>query len=233
MEFGVPRRREASSNNEKYENLAVITISEFKGKGTGRTITLNKKAIEGLGIDFEKEARISFSFNSLDESVVIANTTGLEGVAGVKLAKTSKSSSDKAYFEAIKKNFNVKLEDEVEFLMTAGEEFNGNKTFKLSILAATTVMESTVEEASEETAPNASNVAKTTEEVVDFPETLEEVAVEEPVIDNPFSQESPVEVPQEVIEAEAAKQESDLKAEEAELPTDPAEDFYSKFEDSI
>jgi hypothetical protein len=149
MEFGVPRRREAGSSNEKFENVAVLTVSEFKGKGTGRTLSLNKKAIEVLGIDFEKEeVLISFSFNKIENTVSIANTTGLEGMSGVRLAKTSKSVSDKSYFEAIKANFGVKVEDAAEFLLTdTKNEFNGKPVLSLSLMTAVDVLGETVNQA--------------------------------------------------------------------------------------
>jgi len=160
MEFGVPKRREAGSSKEKYENVAVLTVSEFKGKGTGRTISLNAKAIEGLGIDFENpEVLISFSFDKLASRVSIANTTGLEGMSGVRLAKTSKSVSDKSYFEAIKSNFNVKVEDSAEFLLTeTGGEFNGQKVLSLSLMGAVDIMNETVSEAVAETNPEIADV---------------------------------------------------------------------------
>lgn len=159
MEFGVPRRREAGVNKEKYEGIAVLTASEFKGKGTGRTLSLNAKAIEGLGIDFSKDAMISFSFNGIEKSVVIANTSGLEGVSGVRIAKTSKSVSDKPYFEAIKANFEIKVEDAVEFLLTKTEnEFNGNPTFFLSVITSVDKMNETVKEAVAETEIDANEV---------------------------------------------------------------------------
>jgi len=160
MEFGVPRRREVSQNKEKYENIAVITASPFKGKGTGRILSLNKMAVEVLGLNFENkdavgkdiEAQVSFSFDKMHGTVSIANTTGLINVSEVRVAKTSRSLSDKKYFDAIKENFGVKPEDEVEFKLIDNEQdFNGFKTFKLEKLLATDVLEATVTEAAAET----------------------------------------------------------------------------------
>jgi hypothetical protein len=148
MNFGAPRRRENTVNTEKYPTTPVVTISEFKGKGTGRKITLNPAAIAALSINFEKDALISFSFDVFAGTVLIANTSGLENMSGVRLAATSKSISDKAYFESIKKQFNVKSEDACELLMTKGaDQFNGIDTYFLSLITAVDQITSTVTEA--------------------------------------------------------------------------------------
>lgn len=189
MNFGAPRRREVSSNKEKYETLAVLTVSAYKGKGTARALTLNAKAIEDLGIDFDvlaedgvakKDVHISFSFDTMKETVTIANTSGLEGVSGVRLAKTSKMASDKAYFDAIKKHFGINAEDEVEILLTKNEfGFNGHPTMNLSLLTATEKLDTVVEDAVAETAPVAELeviAEEVSEEVLtmDEPEQVEE-----------------------------------------------------------
>jgi hypothetical protein len=185
MIFGAPRRREVSIKKEKYENIAVITVSEFKGKGTGRLITLNKKAIEDLGLDFEKEPQVSFSFDKMAGTVSIANTTGLKNVSEVKVAKTSKSVSDKKYFEAIKENFNVAIESQVELkLIDNDQDFNGFKTFRLEKLESTDVLASVVAEAVAETAQVVTEDltvvdAETIYEVT--PETLPEWPEEAPI----------------------------------------------------
>lgn len=239
MEFGVPKRREFSAKKEKYENIAVITISEFKGKGTGRTITLNEKAIVDLGIDFEKEVRISFSFDVINPKVVIANTTGLENVAGVKLAKTSKSSSDKAYFDAIKAHFGVKLEDAVELTLTADGEFNGFPTMKLAMFTATDKMESVVDDAVAEVAPAVETI-NVVAEVFETPAPLEpsfDVApapAEIPAAQaNPFD--AVIAVPAEVDIIQATEEASNLalEAQESaveETTEDKANDFYKTFD---
>jgi hypothetical protein len=243
MEFGVPKRRELSAKKEKYENIAVITISEFKGKGTGRTITLNEKAIVDLGIDFEKEVRISFSFDVINPKVVIANTTGLENVAGVKLAKTSKSSSDKAYFDAIKAHFGVKLEDAVELSLTKDGEFNGFPTMKLALLTATDKMENVIEEAVAEATPK---VAPALESINVTADVLDYSAKEEASFDvaptpveavettsNPF--ETVNVVPVEVDIIQATEEASNLAIEQQEMQVEEtteekANDFYKNFE---
>jgi hypothetical protein len=154
MMFGAPRRRENTVNNEKNPTIPVVTISEFKGKGTGRKITLNPMAIKALNINFDKEVLISFSFDVFAGTVLIANTSGLENMSGVRLAATSKSVSDKSYFDSIKKQFEVNTEDACELLMTKGSEsFNGNDTYFLSLITAGDKMASTVGEAVAESAP--------------------------------------------------------------------------------
>lgn len=165
MEFGAPKRREASSNKDKYDNIAVLTVSAFKGKGTARALILNNNAIAALGINFDAiaadgvnkvDAMISFSFDAIKETITLANTSGLEGVSGVRLAKTSKSAADKSYFDAIKKHYGVAVEDEVEILLTPNDfEFNGNITMNLSLLTATAKLETVVEEAVAVTEPEA------------------------------------------------------------------------------
>lgn len=205
LNFGVPRRREASSNSEKFENVAVLTASEFKGKGTGRTLTLNKKAIELLGIDFEVDAAlISFSFNTIEKTVSVANTTRLEGMSGVKLAKTSKSVSDKPYFEAIKANFGIKVEDAAEFLLTnTGNKFNGHPVLSLSLMTAVDVLKETVNDAVAETTPQLV-------EVIEAPQI--EIA---PVIDTHHfdKAQAPEEAPIEYIAEQIAEQEKAVSAE--------------------
>jgi len=148
MNFGAPRRRENTVNKEKYPTKPVITISEFKGKGTGRKITLNPSAIEALLINFDKEVLISFSFDSIAGTVLIADTSGLENMSGVRLAATSKSLSDKSYFESIKKQFGITIEESCELLMTKGPaEFNGKSTYLLSLITAVDAISETVAEA--------------------------------------------------------------------------------------
>lgn len=207
MEFGVPKRRIESVNKEKYENIAVITVGAYKGKGTGRTITLNKKAIEGLGLNFEDEnnfAQVSFSFDKMRNAVSIANTTGLKNVAEVRVAKTSKSVSDKPYFEAIKENFGAKPEDVLELKLTDNnQDFNGFKTFGLSILESTGVTKSVVDEAAAETASIetvAETVSPSLEETVSQPDDFEEQPE--------TTQEGTEEAPLEYIQEQAAEQEA-------------------------
>lgn len=205
MEFGVPRRREVSQNKEKYENIAVITALPFKGKGTGRILSLNKKAVEFLGLNFDAkdaagidiEAQVSFSFDKMHNTVSIANTTGLKNVAEVKVAKTSKSLSDKKYFEAIKENFGVGLEDELELkLVYKDQDFNGFKTFQLDKLEATDVLAATVEEAVAET-----EVEVAPEAVVEAPEVTPELTLDDiNVVATPVE-----EAPLEYIQEEAEK----------------------------
>ena len=215
MEFGVPRRRESGSSNEKFENVAVLTASEFKGKGTGRTLSLNKKAIEGLGIDFEAKdgALISFSFNKIEGTVSIANTTGLEGMSGVRLAKTSKSVSDKAYFEAIKANFGIKVEDSAEFLLTKTEnEFNGNPVFTLSAITAVDVLSETVNEAVAEIEVTPTPAIEAPQAEAEAVEIIEDVE----------------EAPIEYIAEQIQEQEQSLVSKEADAVT-AEEDFFAGF----
>lgn len=227
MEFGVPRRREVSASKEKYENIAVITVSEFKGKGTGRTITLNKKAIEGLGLDFDKEPQVSFSFDGMKQTVSVANTTGLKNVSEVKVAKTSKSVSDKAYFEAIKANFGVKIEDSVELkLIDNNEDFNGFKTFKLEKLESTDVLNATVAEAVSETVVNSVDAVNN----IDVNETdINETNTE---IEEPFApetklpeilEEAPIEYIQEQAEERDVFEQVSESAQETEAVTAEAD----------
>lgn len=201
MEFGAPKRREANANKEKYENIAVLTISEYKGKGTARSLSLNNNAIEVLGFDFDAlaadgvtkvDSMISFSFDPIKETVTLANTSGLEGVSGVRLAKTSKSASDKAYFDAIKKHFGVLPEQELELKLTLNDfQFNEKPTMNLSLLTANDKMETVVEEAIIPTAaPVADSLSLASIDVVEEVAVTEEVAIgemtEAPVANDAF-----------------------------------------------
>lgn len=224
MEFGVPKRREFTASKEKYENISVITVSEFKGKGTGRTLTFNKKAVESLGLDFEKEAQVSFSFDKMSGTVIVANTTGLKNVSEVKVAKTSKSISDKAYFEAIKENFKVDIAASVELKMIQDGEFNGFPTFKLEKLESTDVMNGIVQEAAQETevediaVVDPTNVAtQVPEEAISAPESI---SLEDQINE---SLEAPIEhvieqaQEREEFETMAATEEQDSKEEENKM----------------
>jgi hypothetical protein len=224
MIFGAPRRRELVIKKEKYENIAVITVSEFKGKGTGRTITLNKKAIESLGLDFDKEPQVSFSFDGMKQTVSVANTTGLKNVSEVKVAKTSKSVSDKAYYEAIKANFGVKIEDSVELkLIDNNEDFNGFKTFKLEKLEATDVVESTVAEAVAETEVQTTPLEDLptidAEEAQDPTAGLEAIQEEDPLAGLAELEEAPIEHIQELAEERDVFEQVSESAQETEAVT--------------
>jgi len=231
MEFGVPRRREVSSNKEKYANIAVITVSAFRGKGTARLLTLNKKAIEDLGLDLDQDAQVSFSFDKMHNSVSVANTTGLKNVSEVRVAKTSKSLSDKKYFEAIKENFNVNIEDEVELkLVDNNADFNGFKTFKLEKLLAGDVMTDTVNEAIAETivvgAQEVSPVVDLDLEEVQT-STIEPVQEEDPLSGLAELEEAPIEYVQE--QAEERDVFEAVLAEEQSAGTEEAIDSDNPF----
>jgi hypothetical protein len=166
MEFGVPKRREFTENKEKYPTLAVLTVNKLGGKKSARMITFNSLAIEKLGLDLDSNvAQVSFAFDKLDDSVAVANTSGLENQAEVRVAKTSKSVSDKSYFEALKKQFNVPVEDELELqLVENGKEYNGFPVFNLVKLEATDATQAVVDEAVAETYPVYETVENTSPE---------------------------------------------------------------------
>lgn len=152
MLFGVPNRKIVAVEKEQFPNNAIITLLPFKGKGTSRSIGFNKKAIEILGLSFENAevpAQVSFSFDTINHKIFVANTTGLTGVAEVKVAKTSMSASDKKYFEAIRAHFESPAEEtlllEAKF---SGEEFNDFPLLELNLYSE--AIENTTEHVSEE-----------------------------------------------------------------------------------
>ena len=180
MLFGVPNRKVVSVEKEQFPNNAIITLLPFKGKGTSRSICFNKKALEDLGLSFENAeipAQVSFSFDTINHKVFVANTTSLTGVSEVKVAKTSMSASDKKYFEAIRKHFNSSLEETLILeAKPSGEEFNNCPVLELTVYGE---LESTEPQPVEENFEKAEAVAEELE--VEAPEYLEQIASHEDI----------------------------------------------------
>ena len=128
MEFGLPSIK--AKKQEKYEDLGVVTFLPT-APGKARKITFNTKALEMLNLTDEAN-RISFSFTG--NSVYLVNTSGVDGVAGLPVSKTSKSISDKKHYEYVKYSINNSSEkDELElFLHKTENEFNGNTVYLLN-----------------------------------------------------------------------------------------------------
>jgi len=128
MEFGLPKKNKKENTIEKYPTTGVITFLPTAEK-LGRKMELNTFAKELLNLT-DTNNQVSFSFAGND--IYIVNTSGLEGVSGLKINK-SNTFTDKKQYEFIKnKLYNLKDEDTLElFFEQTTNEFNNNKVYKL------------------------------------------------------------------------------------------------------
>jgi len=129
LKFGVPNlRNKKEVKEEKYSTTGVLTFLPTAEK-LGRKMELNTFAKELLNLT-DTNNQISFSFTGND--IYIVNTSGLEGVSGLKINK-SNTFTDKKQYEFIKnKLYNLKDEDTLElFFEQTNNEFNNNKVYKL------------------------------------------------------------------------------------------------------
>jgi hypothetical protein len=184
MLFGVPNRKVVAVEKEQFPNNAIITLLPFKGKGTSRSIGFNKKIAEILGLSFENAevpAQVSFSFDTINHKIFVANTTGLTGVAEVKVAKTSMTASDKKYFEAIRAHFESPAEETLLLeARPSGEEFNNCPLLEISLYQAKEVVVENESVFPGNEQPG--NQAAVVEDLqVNAPEYLEEVASSEDI----------------------------------------------------
>lgn len=121
LKFGVPTQARAKKE-EKYPNEAVVTMLEWKGKGTAKKFEFNKKAEELLG--FTEDSAVAISF--MEGKIYLVKATGEEEET-YKLTKNSpRSFSNSKVYEYFQKFKNLDVSKDNEFLLKTGEAMYGD-----------------------------------------------------------------------------------------------------------
>lgn len=170
MIFGVPSQRK--KKEEKYPNTAVATLSPYRGKGTSRTIALNEKAVEVLGLP-EEGARVAFSFTD-GIFILNADQQGVPSVYALRVGKTNSSVSDKKTYEYISTQLNLNNSVENEFSLEQSTTEAGLTVFEFKAMVENEVkdapeVENIVEDIIEDDDTSVADENIETEEVKDFP----------------------------------------------------------------
>lgn len=118
LTFGIPLKREKKT--EKYD-FPVLTMQKEPGFKGARRFLLNKSAMELLGLthDAQETVSIGFPLNN-DGKFVIGRTTGNVSVPNkfkYSVHKTENSFSNGQLYEAMKKELNLDLIEDVEFII--------------------------------------------------------------------------------------------------------------------
>lgn len=153
--FGVPKQREAKL--DKYPDTAVITIMALagEGKGVGRKIAFNKKALEVMGL-VPGISNINFAFDDSDSKVFVAKHDGDDSV---RLNKNY-SISNKRLYDAITKTYDLDNAVDHEYSLGTSINVNGFDIYPLEgIPTENKVIEDTTDEvATDEGSAPAENV---------------------------------------------------------------------------
>lgn len=117
--FGIPLLR--TKKTEKYD-FAVLTMQkENNKKHSAKRFILNKAAVELLGITHEIDETVSIGFPQQNEGkFIIARTTDNENVPNKHkylVGKTENSFSNSQVYNAIKKELDLNLTEDVEFII--------------------------------------------------------------------------------------------------------------------
>lgn len=113
MKFGVPNQKKRKE--EKYPDTPVVTIGIDGGKGTSRTMSFNKKAVELLSL--KEDATVAFSF---DDGIRIMNASQSQvpDNYGIKVTKnTPRRISEKKTYDYISKILELDNSVENEFTL--------------------------------------------------------------------------------------------------------------------
>lgn len=118
FQFGIPLKREKKTEKYDFPVLTMQKQPEFKG---ARRFLLNKAAIELLGIthDTHETVSIGFPLNN-DGKFVIGRTTENTNVPEkfkYSVHKTENSFSNGSLYEAMKKELDLDLTIDVEFII--------------------------------------------------------------------------------------------------------------------
>ena len=115
--FGIPLLR--VKKTEKYDFPVLVMQKENNQKHSAKRFTLNKSAVELLGITHEADEAVSIGFPQQNEgNFVIARTTNNENVPDKHkylVGKTEHSFSNSQVYNAIKKELDLNLTEDVEF----------------------------------------------------------------------------------------------------------------------
>jgi hypothetical protein len=138
--FGIPLKREKKT--EKYDFPVLTMQKENNQKHSAKRFILNKSAVELLGITHEADEAISLGFPQQNEgNFVIARTTDNENVPNKHkylVGKTENSFSNSQVYNAIKKELDLNLTEDVEFRI--------NEDNTLHLLTTISQIEFTTEE---------------------------------------------------------------------------------------
>lgn len=120
--FGIPLKREKKTEKYDFPVLTMQKQPEFKG---ARRFLLNKAAVELLGLTNDKETvSIGFPLNN-DGKFIIGKTTDILMPENFKYSvhKTENSFSNGKLYEAIKKELDLDLTEDVEFIIREDNSF--------------------------------------------------------------------------------------------------------------
>lgn len=165
MKFGVPNQRPARKS-ELFPNTPVLTIGISGGKGTARSMTLNSKAVEVLGLA-DNDATVAFAFEGVD-AVFITNG-GQEGIPDEHKIRVTKGnprkvSEKRTYTFISEKVFQLdnSIENHLELNKVENEDEVVFDAFELKLLS--------LESKEEEKAEEKTEIPSIDEAIADFEE---------------------------------------------------------------
>jgi hypothetical protein len=164
MNFGIPKKR--NSREEKYPSEPVLTLGIDEGKGKAKSIILNSKAVEELGLD-AKKGRVAFAFEG---GMFIANAEqdGIDEKHSERVTKSyPRKVNSKRTYDYISKIMNLDNSIEHEFTLNP-TQVNDINLFRLFPRG---VMERNADEVIGTSNMNTEEVDDGTEDIKDYEET--------------------------------------------------------------
>lgn len=152
LKFGVPTQKR-TKKEEKYPNLAVITMHAWGGKGTSKKFELNPKASIALGVEEDGDHAVAVSF--AEGNIYIVKATGEED-ENYKLTKgTPRSFSNSRVYDYFQKFLSLDNTKDNEFILeqVEGADYNGGGVFILNKVVEGSATEESVAEILENNDP--------------------------------------------------------------------------------
>jgi hypothetical protein len=162
--FGIPTMR--SKQEEKYPDLAVITMLADAGKGTSKKLDLNTNLVETLELKLDGNDMVNFAFTMEEgeRAIYFAVTTHIDNPGNLRVTKQA-TVSNKRMYEYLAKVFELDTTVDNELLISDISAGVG----RVSVIANNVVAEDTTQEQESALAEQDLN-----EEQVVIPVVLEE-----------------------------------------------------------
>ena len=133
LKFGVPKR-EINKKEELFPNNSVIKMVAWEGKGFGKKLEFNFKAVELLKL-IPGISNVNFAFDDEEKTAYVGKQDGEDS----KTLAKNKSISDKKIYDYIVKNYNLDETVDNYLSLTDMIDLAGVKIYKLVSISTTTV----------------------------------------------------------------------------------------------
>jgi hypothetical protein len=143
--FGIPTMR--SKQEEKYPDLAVITMLADAGKGTSKKLDLNTNLVETLELKLDGNDMVNFAFTMEEEqrAIYFAVTTHIDNPGNLRVTKQA-TVSNKRMYEYLAKVFELDTTVDNELLISDISAGVGRVVVVPSVIANNVVAEDTTQE---------------------------------------------------------------------------------------